>query len=208
MRTHPQREAGFTLLELIVALAISSLVAAIGAAAMSTTLGFYQRNTQRSAAREDVRAVERTLRHEWTTRGTSVHSDGLSLEFDTLQPVTIHASQYPAVAHVRYVCENTSDNGLVLSHHVSSLATTSSRPQPSPSSSVQEINRILANHLQACAFSFLGTAPGPQGKPQPQWLATWDTKTPPPDLMRLTLSSLRDDMPAVVYQARTGARPR
>ena len=83
MRKHQRFQEGFTLLELIVALAISSLVAVIGAAAMSTALNFYQRNTHRSSAREDVRAAERTMRHEWATRGISIRSDCSMLEFDT-----------------------------------------------------------------------------------------------------------------------------
>ena len=58
------QQTGFTLLELVVALAISALVALMGASAMSMALDFYQRNAQRSTARESIRAAERILRHK------------------------------------------------------------------------------------------------------------------------------------------------
>lgn len=208
MKRHPRSAAGFTLLELIVALAISSLVAMMGAAAMSTSLDFYQRNTHRSSARDDVRAIERTIRHEWATRGITIRSDGSMLEFVTLHPVARKAPPHLPLAHVRYACETMPSEGLVLTHHISSPPIRESgslRPSQRPT---YEESRILATHLQVCAFSFLGKVPDPQGKPQPRWLSTWDEKTPAPDLMRLTLSGVRDDIPPVVYQARTGTHSR
>ena len=133
--SHPcEQQTGFTLLELIVALAISSLVAVIGAAAMSSALDFYHRNAYRSAAREDVRAVERTIRYEWATRSKAVRSDGSMLEFETLFPVTGRASSGSTLAHVRYACETSPNEGIVLTHRVSSLPTgvprIGQRPQP------------------------------------------------------------------------------
>ena len=206
MRKHQRFQEGFTLLELIVALAISSLVAVIGAAARSTALNFYQRNTHRSSAREDVRAAERTMRHEWATRGISIRSDGSMLEFDTLYPVARNASPNMTLAHVRYACESTAGEGLVLTHRVSSLPTSLARPLQGAQHPAYEETRILASRLQSCAFSFLGKIPDPHGKLQPRWFTTWDANTPAPDLMRFTLSGLRSDMPPVVYQARTGDR--
>lgn len=207
--SHPcEQQTGFTLLELIVALAISSLVAVIGAAAMSSALDFYHRNAYRSAAREDVRAVERAIRYEWATRSKAVRSDGSMLEFETLFPVTGRASSASTLAHVRYACETSPNEGIVLTHRVSSLPTGVPRIGQRTQPSALEETRVLATRLQICAFSFLGEKPTAQGKPQPVWLSTWDEKTAAPALMRLSLSGLRDDMPPVVYQARTAAGAR
>lgn len=208
MKRCPKSEAGFTLLELIVALAISSLVAMMGAAAMSTTLDFYQRNAHRSAAREDVRAIERTLRHEWATRGTTVRSDGSMLQFNTLHPVARRALPDLTLAQVQYACETTPNEGLVLIHRISVPPAKGPNSVQRNQSPMHEETRILATRLEACAFSFLGSALGPGGQPQPRWIASWDEKTPAPELMRLVLSGVRADMPPVVYQARTGARSR
>ena len=207
MKRRRSFHAGFTLLELIVALAISSLVAIMGAGAMSTVLDFYQRNANRSSVREDVRAVERTLRHEWETRGVSIRSDGSMLEFYTLYPVVRQAPPSLTVAHVRYACENTMAEGLALTHRVRSAAAGQVGVVQHGQRAAYDETRILASRLQTCAFSFLGTIPSPQGKPQPQWFTTWDEKTPAPVLMRLALSGVRADVPPVVYQARTGDRP-
>lgn len=208
MKRHPGSAAGFTLLELIVALAISSLVAMMGAAAMSTTLDFYQRNAHRSAAREDVRAIERILRHEWATRSVRVRSDGAMLEFDTLHPVTRKASPDLTLAHVQYACETTPNQGLVLTHRISASQAKQPDSLQRNQRPLHEETRVLATHLEACTFAFLRNILGPQGKPQPQWVPTWDERTPAPELMRLTLSGVRNDIPPVVYQARTGARQR
>lgn len=208
MKRSPRSAAGFTLLELIVALAISSLVAMMGAAAMSTTLDYYQRNSHRSAAREDVRAIERTLRHEWATRGITVRSDGTMLEFDTLHPVSRRASPELTLAHVQYTCEATPNEGLVLIHRIRASSAKEPNAAQRNQRPLYEETRVLATRLEACAFSFLGSLLNPQGKLQPRWVSSWDEKTPAPELMRLALSGVRNDMPPVVYQARTEARPR
>ena len=207
MKNKRRAQTGFTLLELIVALAISSLVAVMGAAAMSTALDFYQRNAHRSAAREDARAVERTLRHEWATRGIEVRSDGAVLEFDTLHPVTKQSSLDLTMAHVRYACEATTEEGLALTHRISVLPPApASTQQSAKNNPVYVETRVLISRLQTCAFSFLGTAPDSQGKPQSRWLTTWDKQTPAPNLMRLAMSGVAVDLPPVVYKSRTGGR--
>ena len=80
------RARGFTLLELIVALALSSLVALVGTAGLSMASDFYARPQARNPAREAVRAAERILQHEWQGRGLRVYADATVLEFDTLHP--------------------------------------------------------------------------------------------------------------------------
>lgn len=208
MTKHASLQSGFTLIELIVAMIISSFVALVGAAAMSTSLDFYQRNASRSASRENVRAVERTLRHEWATRGISVRSDGSILEFDSLHPVAKQAATDSAVARVRYACEVTSGAGLVLTHRITPLPPNSARQPEQSRQALSEQTQILASHLRICAFSFLGQVPDSAGVLKPRWFTNWDGKTPAPDLMRLALSGVHSDMPPVVYEARLGDRPR
>ena len=196
-------QTGFTLLELIVALAISSLVAVMGAAAMSTALDFYHRNSQRSSAREDARAVERALRHEWATRGMQVRSDGSMLEFETLHPIARQIPPDLTLAHVRYACETTKEEGLVLTHRVSALPVRQMGGPQNPKNPAFEERRVLISRLQTCAFSFLEAAAGSQGKTQPRWVTTWDKEKPAPILMRLALSGATTNMPPVVYKAIT-----
>lgn len=195
------QQAGFTLLELVVALAISALVALMGASAMSMALDFYQRNAQRSTARENIRAVERMLRYEWAGRGLVVRSDGLTLEFITLYPVLRKAQPNLAPARVRYACESSDSGGLTLSHSVAAL-TRDNPGTPQPPRWLE--TRILASGLQECAFSFLTEVREPGGAMQPRWTPRWDDNKPGPHLMRLALSD-HDHMPPVVYPSRIGS---
>lgn len=193
--------AGFTLLELIIALAIASLVALVGASALSGMLDFRQRSAQRAEARADVRAAERVLRHEWAARGKAVRSDGRSLEFDTLHPASsAAATAQPALAHVRLACETAPSGALELLHSIRFLPDgTTPRPQGAPPWQEQQ---VLATGLRSCAFSFLARLRGADGQEHTRWQARWEENQPPPLLMRLAMSGLREDMPPVVYTAR------
>lgn len=197
----PRAQTGFTLLELMVALAISAVVAVIGASAMSTALDFYGRNNDRARSREEVRGAERILRHEWTTRGIAVKGSATTLEFDTLHPVMRTPGAAPAIARVEYACETAEGGGtMVLVHRVKTLAVaTTNNRQPAPT---LLDTSVLASGLRMCAFSYLTRMPNREGKPIPTWLAKWEQLRQPPDLLRLGLSGVRDDMPALVYSAR------
>ena len=194
-------QTGFTLLELMVALAISAVVAVIGASAMSTALDFYGRNNDRARSREEVRGAERILRHEWTTRGIAVKGSATTLEFDTLHPVMGTPGAAPAIARVEYACETAEGGGtMALVHRVKTLAVaTTNNRQPAPT---LLDTSVLASGLRMCAFSYLTRMPNREGKPIPTWLAKWEQLRQPPDLLRLGLSGVRDDMPALVYSAR------
>lgn len=207
------RQQGFTLLELIVALALSSLVAMVGTAALSMSSDFYARNHTRAQARDSVRAVERILRHEWAGRGLRVTSDGAMLEFDTVHPLQWPKGAVLPVARVRYSCvPSAGGRGWSLLYQAQPL------PPPVPAGAVaprlppltkteEGTQTVLAGQLQVCAFSFLLQGPNAQGKPEPRWVKRWNPVQPPPALLRLALSGLYADVPPVVYTAdRDGAR--
>lgn len=209
-RSHPRpgTQNGFTLLELMVALAISAVVAVIGASAMSTALDFYGRNGDRARSREEVRGAERILRHEWTTRGISVKGSATTLEFDTLHPVMGTPGAGPAIARVEYACEPAEGNSgrMALVHRVRTLPPASTTNNNANNSRQQAPTlldtQVLASGLRMCAFSYLTRLPSREGKPIPTWLAKWEQLRQPPDLLRVGLSGVRDDMPALVYRAR------
>lgn len=206
---HPQR--GFTLLELIVALALSSLVAMVGTVALSMASDFYARHQTRTPARDSVRAVERILHHEWAGRGLRVYSNGAILEFDTAHPLLWAPNTSLPLARVRYSCEPAANaKGWTLVYQVQPLPPATVPGTPAARRPPTELNsprKVLASALQVCAFSFLLQGLDAQGKPQPRWIQGWDAQQPPPRLMRLALSGLHADVPAVVYTAhRDGAR--
>lgn len=210
------RQQGFTLLELIVALALSSLVAMVGTVALSMSSDFYARNHSRTQARDSVRAVERVLRHEWAGRGLRVASDGAVLEFDTVHPLQLPkgAAVLPLpLARVRYRCEpSAGGRGWSLLYQVQPLPPplpvgASAARLPPPPKTEEGTQTVLAAQLQVCAFSFLLQGLNAQGRPEPRWVKRWEPTQPPPALLRLALSGLHADVPPVVYSAdRDGAR--
>lgn len=94
---------------------------------------------------------------------------------------------------------------MVLVHRVRALAaaTTANNTVQQPPALLD--TSVLASGLRMCAFSYLTRLPNREGKPIPIWQAQWEQLRQPPDLLRMGLSGIRDDMPAVVYRARSEA---
>ena len=84
----PQSQGGFTLLEMVVALALSALVSLIGAMALGAGADFYTRSELRLRNHADLRATERLLRVEWASRTGNVQLTADAVEFDTATPVS------------------------------------------------------------------------------------------------------------------------
>ncbi len=195
---HPRHaQAGFTLFELIVAMTISSVVALIGAAALSTISDFYARGTLRAAALEDVRATERILRHEWASRGLHAASDGSFLEFDTLSPAS--TTKPMQAARVRYTCREAANGRLQLFHELRAIS-----PQGDLSDSAGD-EAVLATGLSSCEFSVLSWRSSAQGSIEGEWMSRWPRGQPAPRLVRLHLAGPHGDLPPVVYSALRGA---
>jgi len=64
---------GFTLIEVLVAITLASLVAVIGAAVLRAALDFHSRANRHLKASEDLRAADRLLAHEWSQRRDQRH---------------------------------------------------------------------------------------------------------------------------------------
>lgn len=204
------RQGGFTLLELIVALAVSALLAVAGAAALSTVIDVYHRSSQRVEARENTRAIERVLRHEWSGRGRVVKSDGHMLDFITAPALTDPLTENFSLAQVRYSCEFAAPDDLVLKRSArtiipGAIGTNGELDAVELAKEVQV--QMLASHLKSCSFSFLVQQRTEDGKRIPKWVSKWTQDAAAPTLMRLAISGVRSDLPPVVYQANTGGAP-
>ena len=105
-----RRAGGFTLLELVVAMALSALLALLGAQALSMALDHMRRSQAEQREQEDTRAALRVFAREWAAREGRVSAQGgTELAFDTREPIFL---QLPGpVARVRYRCESSGAAG-------------------------------------------------------------------------------------------------
>jgi prepilin-type N-terminal cleavage/methylation domain-containing protein len=195
-RLHVQ--SGFTLLEMIVALTLSALVALIGALALGAGADFHARSTQRQQSGSALRAIERALRTEWESRAKSVSLTSGGIEFDTATPVA--SGLMPGIARVTYQCEGAPDGRFKLT----------SRTTPAPGASGQTVNPsdaqvkvdVWETGLTQCAFSVLQSRKDDRGRDMSAWVRSWSASDQPPQLMRAELTGDLGDLPALVFVAR------
>ena len=202
------RQSGMTLLELVVAMAVASLIALLGASALSSAVSAHGRGSRQTQAREDIRAVERMVRHEWSSRGQWVASNGQWIEFDTLYPVGATTTEIPLIARVRYVCETSGMDGAGgydLRHEISLIPPANASQRPSSQPQLIE-NAVIARQLHTCGFSLLSEEMDPQGRPLARWVGSWRPVAAPPSLMSMALSS-KGELPSLVFSVKSAPYP-
>ena len=200
------RHMGFTLLEMIVAMALSALVALIGATALGAGADFYARSGLRLHSHADIRAAERAMRTEWETRGSSVSLAADVIEFDTATPVMMLSN--PGVVNVRYQCQTDGEGHFKL---VSETKPEVADPGPSaragsangPGPGVRKA-RILVSGLTECSFSALQNRVDAAGRTTTAWVDSWSSRDRSPQLMRVRLAGQFGDMPYMVFVAMRG----
>lgn len=185
-------QSGFTLLEMMVAMALSALVSLIGAMALAAGADFYARSGLRQHSHDSLRAVERTMRLEWESRGSEVILRKDSIEFVTVTPVS--ASTATAIARVRYHCQRDAGDRFTLMGHV----------LPSVGTDQQEeaAGEAMLAALTVCEFSALQNRTDDKGRVTSVWVPSWSGRDAPPRLMRAKLLGQHGDIPAMVFVAR------
>jgi prepilin-type N-terminal cleavage/methylation domain-containing protein len=194
-RPRIRSEIGFTLLELMVAMAISSLLALLGAASLSTIFDFYSRSMAGHTAWEQLKGAERTLRYEWKGRGAYASLRDDMVSFDTASPAI--ASANATGASVAYRCLTDESGKIRLIQFLSAL------PDPSEilktQKSEQEIT--LLTDLRYCAFSAMRYSIDENGNHIARWVNFLDKNTPAPLLLRLEIKGTYFDGPPMVFTA-------
>lgn len=207
MRPGPMRAGmgGFTLLELIIAMTLSALVAVIGATALSAGTDFYERARKRLKDHEDMRAAQRVLRIEWEARAPRVmDAEADWVEFETRQQV--FTNPVPGGQRVRYRCVPEA-KGYTLLHELlpyvapAPAAQGGSAPTPPKRGVLRPIQQeVLVDGLLRCDFSFLPFGQGAaKNKTEARWVQYWDGQIPPATVMRVRLAAYRGELPPFVF---------
>lgn len=195
-------QRGFTLLELVVALAVSSVLALGGAAALSTSIDVYQRISRRTNEAENFRAIDRLIKVEWAGRGQTVRSNGRVLEFDTLHATDFERVSNPSRLSIKYACEVGATGTYHFRYEAVTLPIQAPGSEPRPQAPQNE-TQVLADGLRECSFTFLTAVRSSEGQARPAWTSSWNATNPAPALLQLSMWGDGGRRPATVYPART-----
>ncbi len=203
---------GFTLLELVIALAVSSLVALMATAALSFGLGFSSRMNERLDDQAHTAQAERLLREHWSQRAGQVEVEERILRFTTAAPLLVQGAAMPgaAVYHCQLDEDADAPDRWVLMHYIIPMVDGRTRDPVAP-------QRLISN-LTDCRFSFLRLRPpdrpavgapvGAAAVPTPEWVSKWPLGEPAPQLVRAHWVGARAEMPERVFAAlRASAAP-
>ncbi len=184
---------GFSLLEMIVALALSSLVAMIGAMALNGSIDSYSRSNARRHSHEQFQATERALRVEWSNRGRSrVLLAENAIEFDANTPVL--PAPRAGVARVRYACEKAEDGSLRLRSEI-----VAPKPAASEAAKATPASEIWISHLKECEITAFQRTISEKGQVSAQWVKAWSDKIAPPELIQLSVQGEWGRVPPMVF---------
>ncbi|OGA49732.1 MAG: hypothetical protein A3G25_05330 [Betaproteobacteria bacterium RIFCSPLOWO2_12_FULL_63_13] len=205
-----RRAAGFTLIELLVAITLASLVALLGALVLRTAIDFHERATRHIREREDLRAADRLLLHEWSgRRAQGVLASANEIEFQTDRLAGPYAAGEAGEVRVRYLCSRSDDGQVALERLL--LARAEAQPGGARDSRSERVSgknetwrvlhsEILVPQLLACRFAYLEPREERDARIA-QWRAEIAEAEPPPRLLRLTLATARGDIAPLVYGA-------
>jgi len=199
-----RQQTGFTLLEMIVAMALSALVALIGATALGAGADFYARSGLRLHSHADIRAAERAMRTEWETRGSSVSLTADVIEFDTSTPVMRLPN--PGVVSIRYQCQPDGEGRFKLVSENRPVVADPGRSARAGSANGQDPGAVqtLVAGLTECSFSALQNRVDEAGRASTAWVDTWSSRDRSPQLLRVKLAGQFGDIPSMVFVAMRG----
>ena len=201
---HSSGEAGFTLLELMVAMALSVVIALISAMALGSSADFYARNALRQTKSSEFKILENTLRPEWQLRVNAFKLTDRSIEFVTTQPR--ESDVVGNVMRVNYECSLNKPLSYSLLHTSIELPPPSKTDGTVPVKSPQEeyrIQTVLLDNLKTCSFAALKNSDVGKDKASMQWVSQWGVDDPVPKLIRLQVSDFRGEFPNYVFVAET-----
>jgi prepilin-type N-terminal cleavage/methylation domain-containing protein len=191
-------QAGFTLIELVIAITLASLAALLGAGVLRTGVDFYDRARVHMRQQDQIRGTARVVRTE--LEGVQPQQGGFTGRTDAIDFATTRLPRGVAnkgLQRVTLLCEEHDNGEWTLSHQ----AVPDKPSPPSPERDVDNVPQppeILAEGLGHCGFEFLGRQTR-EGKSETFWADSWKPEGSAPLAVRLMLTTRGGRVPPIVF---------
>ena len=201
----PRPAAGTTLIELLVAITLASLVAVLGGLVLRASIDFHGRATQRLSHTEHLRAADRLMQREWARRS----EQDLVAASDQVEFRTESIAGLPpeGAAKVRYRCAEAESGRSALERQLLAPVESGQPGGAQKAASAGPAWRVLRSevlmaNLTACGFDFLRARDTREGKVA-RWTGRWvqepGSEQLAPRLMRVNLATERGELAPLVY---------
>lgn len=199
-RSLPGRAAGFTLLEVIIALSLSSLVALLGALLVRTATDYYARGNAFLEQQEQMRHALRLF----NAVGSSLATEGAQFvgKPDALELMTDRLPlglNLPGKQRVRLQCEPHEPGMRLVLRVIAPQLEAKPSLTEDPRAETYLIEEALNEHLQECAFDYLRLDKDRAGAGIGRWEAEWlKDYIGTPKAVRLSLATAQYKAPPFV----------
>lgn len=204
--SHPvprRQQGGFTLMEIVVAMAIAAVVVLMGTSALSTVSGVQRRHAVLESREEARNASIAVLRHVLQTHRGLSFATARVMGVQNLMPDARTAILIPNLAIFR--CMLKPDGLFDLLHWTSPRAKWDSAsrsfvPLPVKTDAVPKDADVLIQGMTACGFEY-GLLPSKTG--EGRWQPEWPIVGQPPSLLRIQWESKPASHPRLVLDLRS-----
>lgn len=200
----PNGQDGLTLIEVVIALAISSLLVLMATTALSAASGYLHRQEVRGSAKDGREGTFQLLRHDLSFARKLLVANPRKLEFGTALHHQAEGAQVPG--RVSFECVKRAD-GLVDLARTSypvvefNVAQKAFVPKAVDANWVSMHTEVVAIGLSACSFEYglmdrAGSAPGTRAA---EWISDWGSQPGMPTLVRVQMNLYQNDWPRAVF---------
>ncbi len=199
-------QGGFTLLEIVMAMAIAAAVALMGTSALSTASSYQQRSLTQAQHKAALHSAEHFLTHLLTQQRKLLRATSRELVL-LMPPSSQHGGEEGSAPVLRLPvqaslqCRPVANDRFDLLYWIEPMVrrdVTTGRfmPEKSTMTDIPADAEVLLPGLAWCAFEY---GLQPSEKEGGQWLSEWQALNRPPSLLRIHLENKLGQHPRLVF---------